>query len=881
MKSQIGHTKAAAGAAGLIKAALALYHKVLPPTLKVEQPAKALTPGSTPFYLNTVKRPWLPRPDHPRRAGVSAFGFGGSNFHCVLEEHRPEMPGVDWDGSVQIVALSSGSADGIESLLSEWERVPTADVAAKAAESCRSFRSNQEWRLLLVVAKDTSDLPKLASSARRLLDGIGSTAFAHSPDGVFLGRGPAAGKLAMLFPGQGSQYVGMLRDLACKFPQMHQSLIEADRGFLPQGGRRLSDFIYPQPAFSAEAKAEQERELRTTQVAQPAIGAVSLGALRVLQAFGVEPGATAGHSYGELTALCAAGCFDAEALHQLSRTRGRLMADAANGDAGAMLAVHSNSISLERAITEESLHVVVANRNSPTQTVLSGATAEIERTAQALEKRRIRTTGLPVAAAFHSPLVADAAKPFRAALDSVRVQAAGLPVFANSTAGRYPDDPEQVRSLLAGQLAKPVEFVREVEAMLAAGVRTFVEVGPGQTLTRLVDAILKESDAGKSADAFALDSSAGKRSGTHDLATTLARLAARGHSLRLTAWEADPPHAVSTSPKSGLTVPICGANYVKPRPQLPPTMATRSESAPLVAQKLDVVPSKLSASPARTAAVPEPPQRAASPNALSQVLQLSQDSLSAFQKLQEQTAQLHRQFLQGQEAAQQALARLVEQQQQVALASLGMGAAAAISPPAVVLPELPPAAPVPAPVPVAAAPPPAPPTASGDSSRTQRVLLDVVAEKTGYPAEMLDLDMGLDADLGIDSIKRVEILSALQEKLPDAPAVKPENLGTLNTLRQIVAFLANGSPNGHSAPPPASLPKPTANVERILLEVVAEKTGYPVEMLDPNMGLDADLGIDSIKRVEILSALQERLPEAPIVKPEHVLMVISLCMLLV
>jgi NAD(P)-dependent dehydrogenase (short-subunit alcohol dehydrogenase family)/acyl carrier protein len=141
---------------------------------------------------------------------------------------------------------------------------------------------------------------------------------------------------------------------------------------------------------------------------------------------------------------------------------------------------------------------------------------------------------------------------------------------------------------------------------------------------------------------------------------------------------------------------------------------------------------------------------------------------------------------------------------------------------------------------------------------------------------MLELDMALDADLGIDSIKRVEILSALQEKLPDAPAIKPEHLGTLHNLRQIVAFLGAPPTNGH-APPLDAKPQTAdsvtapqhANVERILLDVIAEKTGYPPEMLELDMALDADLGIDSIKRVEILSALQEKLPDAPAIKPEH------------
>jgi len=139
-----------------------------------------------------------------------------------------------------------------------------------------------------------------------------------------------------------------------------------------------------------------------------------------------------------------------------------------------------------------------------------------------------------------------------------------------------------------------------------------------------------------------------------------------------------------------------------------------------------------------------------------------------------------------------------------------------------------------------------------------------VAEKTGYPAEMLEPDMQLDADLGIDSIKRVEILSALQERLPDAPIIKPEHLGTLRTLRDIVGFLSERQDELPTGPT-----HETDAVRTVLLELVAEKTGYPAEMLEPDMQLDADLGIDSIKRVEILSALQERLPDAPIIKPEH------------
>ena len=207
--------------------------------------------------------------------------------------------------------------------------------------------------------------------------------------------------------------------------------------------------------------------------------------MKVLEEFGLSPDAYAGHSYGELPALCAAGCFDAEALHTMSRLRGHLMASYHGADAGSMLAVHASAATVESVLREEALDLVVANRNSPSQSVLSGRTAEIDRALGLLDKRNLRHTKLAVAAAFHSPLVASAKRPFREALGELKIQSARKPVFANTSAREYPDDPEAMRELLAEQLARPVDFVSEISGMAAAGVRTFLEVGPGSTLTKL------------------------------------------------------------------------------------------------------------------------------------------------------------------------------------------------------------------------------------------------------------------------------------------------------------------------------------------------------------------------------------------------------------
>ncbi|MBM3982609.1 MAG: acyltransferase domain-containing protein, partial [Planctomycetes bacterium] len=540
VKSQIGHTKAAAGAASLIKAALALYNKVLPPTLKVTRPVEPLRAADSPFYVSTEMRPWLPRREHPRRAALSAFGFGGSNFHAVLEEHAPEKAEPDWDGSVEVVALG---ADTPQSLAAELAKLPTEwDAFARAAEASRgAFDARAACRLCFAAHRTRTDLPKLIAGAAAQLsanpDGAWST-----PEGAHYGRGPAPGGVAVLFPGQGSQYVGMLRELVCLFPEALGALALANESVADMAqddtdARRLSDHIFPPGTFDDERKKQHERDLRDTRTAQPALGAVSYGAWRVLgERFGLTADAFAGHSYGELVALAAAGRMTARDLFTLSRVRGQLMASQREGDPGAMLAAFAAPAEIEPHLAREKLRVVVANKNAPKQTVLSGPTGHIERAARLLSDAGVRATRLPVAAAFHSALVADAAVPFRAALEPVSLNGASAQVYANTTAAAYPTEARVAKDLLANQLAKPVAFVEQVRAMAAAGARTFVEVGPGSVLTRLVEAILTDAPVAGAA-AFALDAGGGKRSGVLDLGGALARLAARGHAVALAEWE--------------------------------------------------------------------------------------------------------------------------------------------------------------------------------------------------------------------------------------------------------------------------------------------------------------------------------------------------------
>jgi malonyl CoA-acyl carrier protein transacylase len=858
VKSMIGHTKAAAGVAGLIKTAMALKYKVLPPSIKVDEPLEIINPGTAPIYLNSIKRPWLKTQSTPRRAALSAFGFGGSNFHCVLEEAEETKTEIEWDGQVLIIALSAESKSELikqlpdASILASWN-----DLRFFAYDSCQAFKESAEHRLTIVIEKTNTGLQKFIADIEQQLKESSEQAW-QKPNGVTYSSGKENNKIAFVFPGQGSQYVGMCRDLACQFPQFSTALEEANQTFIEATGKQsLADVLYPIPVFSKADEKEQENILRKTQNAQPAIGAVSIGALNVLNHFGIQPIAAIGHSYGELTALSAAGYYDTETLHRLSRIRGELMA-AGEGDRGSMLAVVASYEQVEALLKENAIELVIANHNSPSQVVLSGATDQVDDFAKIAKAEKIRAIKLPVAAAFHSSFVADAAIPFAKALAPFEFSENKYQVLSNTTTDAYPKTSEAVKQLLANQLASPVRFVEQVEKLYADGINTFIEVGPGKTLTGLVGAILNDKDITN----IAIDASAGKKQGQYDLAIALARLVAKGNQVDLTKWDerCSKLERPAKDAKPAMTVSISGANVMLPRESRPPSKPKKT-----IINMTDEV----TKTQTNQLQVPVAPQQN------SGLLQATQESILALQKMQEQTARLHQQYLEGQETAQKSIQSLLEQQQRL-MTGQPLAPVTQIPTQQQIKLNVPvqenTVAPTPVEIPVIKeieeTKQVSPVNAEQADVDINNLLLDVVSEKTGYPLEMLSLDMSLDTDLGIDSIKRVEILSALQEKLPWSAAVNPEELGTFQFLQHIVEFIVAGRP---VADQPVSVPTTNVdnNFEKVLLEIVSEKTGYPIEMLDLEMNLDSDLGIDSIKRVEILSALQEAMPELPTVSPDE------------
>ncbi|MFK7936936.1 MAG: beta-ketoacyl synthase N-terminal-like domain-containing protein, partial [Saprospiraceae bacterium] len=940
VKSQVGHTKAAAGAAGMIKTVLALHHKILPPTINVTEPNPKFNIKNTGIYINTEARPWL-RDDHPRRASVSAFGFGGINVHIAMEEYavENEQP-YRLHTPHKTVLLQATTPQQLLNICQS--HLTNLKNETSAADTLHKITQPQQVSAnaarLGFICQDTEDAASLLETAITQLQ-KNQTAWEHPKGIYFRDRAlPTDGKVVALFSGQGSQYVGMGKEIANAFPTLRRSFAQADlehRFSTCEDAKRLSQTIFPIPVFNNADQKAQQLELTQTQNAQPAIGTLSMGLFKILKNAGLNVDFAAGHSFGELTALWAAGVYDDATFIKLATKRGEVMGTPnTTGDAGTMLAVKANLQQVQQEV-QNLEDVKIANINSPTQVILGGSTIAIRNAEQQLKQRGYSVLSLPVAAAFHTKLVAHAQRPFAEFVETQNFSAPQIPVFANATAQPYPNAATAIKKQLQEQILQPVHFQQQIENIYQRGGRVFIEFGPKGVLTNLTKSILANKN---DVTAVALNANA-KRDSDLQFRQAIVQLQVLGVPLnQVDKYELPKP---APAPKTKLTIGMGGNNYVSPKTQKAyqdvlnngfkvqtggTKIVEKIIEKPVIKEVEKIVEiEKIVKVPVekiveKIIEVPSQPTIAAfhstqnqSDMANKEIIQLLQTTVESFQQQQTKTLSVFEQFLKDNHQQTQSLFQLMNEQLQNLQGGTplpatngngksngnGNGKSVAVATNGITknIPPVVDESPVytnglqsttevnyaAQPQTAVAEAPVSNNAPAGNADKLAEILLAVISDKTGYPAEMLELEMDMEADLGIDSIKRVEIFGAMTEDYPEVSGINPSELAELRTLQQIVDYIAgNASSSAATVAAPnvtaTTVTTPTSNTDtaigndklaEILLAVISDKTGYPAEMLELEMDMEADLGIDSIKRVEIFGAMTEDYPEVSGINPSE------------
>lgn len=504
VKSMIGHCIPAAAAASVIKIAMALHTKILPPTL-CESVSRDLGLERTPFYLNTEPAPWIHSGPVPRRAAINAFGFGGINAHMILEEAPAGRAAVDPGAafgfrprdSAQLTVLAAPSrpalVSSVRELRAQIAAVPTPRLDALAAETC--CRRAEGGHRLAVVANSVADLDKKLAQALDKLENPEIHRI-QTRSGVYFSDQPTTGRIAFLFPGENSQYVGMLKDLAVAFPLVREWFDFLDEMFASDRDVPHRLLVFP-PANSLTDEQRQDlmRRLWKVDAGSESVFCADQALFSLITSFNINPDFLVGHSTGENAAIVASGMpgFTRPELRTFIRSMNeiyeRLERDGSIPQ-GTLLNVGAvpRPALLEALKAHSDIHFTMDN--CPNQAILFGSEASIKGIEDQLTSMGGVCARLPLAWAYHTPHIAPLAEDFKALFRKRKLKRTKAMLYSCASAGPFPPEHGSILQLAVDQYVSRVRFTETVERLYQDGARVFIEVGPSGNLTAFVKDIL-------------------------------------------------------------------------------------------------------------------------------------------------------------------------------------------------------------------------------------------------------------------------------------------------------------------------------------------------------------------------------------------------------